>query len=99
MVVIEHKGAGKDVEPDFVHPDSLNDTFKDIGVADKCQLKLVELRGGANNELDSDMDEGGEEDQSDEFNEEEEGAEPNQQQQEEVPSTTQAPKDEAKIVD
>lgn len=70
MVVIHHKGAGKDVEPEFVHPDSLNSSFKDIGVADKCQITLVELRGGANNEMESDDGEGGEEDQSDQFNEE-----------------------------
>lgn len=68
MVVIHHKGPGNQ-EPDFVHPDSLNDTFKDIGVSDKCQITLVELRGGANGGMDSDMDEGGEEDQSDQFNE------------------------------
>lgn len=55
-----------------MHPDSLNDSFRDIGVADKCQVTLVELRGGANNEIDSDMDEGGEEDMDDDFNEEEE---------------------------
>ena len=70
MVVIHHKGAAKDQEPEFVHPDSLNSTFKDIGVADKCQITLVELRGGANNDMESDDGEGGEEDQSDQFNEE-----------------------------
>lgn len=73
MVVLHHKGNNKESEePDFVHPDSLNDSFRDIGVADKCQVTLVELRGGANNDLDSDMDEGGEEDMDDDFNEEEE---------------------------
>jgi len=70
MVVIHQKGAGKDQEPEFVHPDNLNSSFKDIGVADRCQITLVELRGGANNDMESDDDEGGEEDQSDQFNEE-----------------------------
>lgn len=70
MVVIHQKGAGKEQEPEFVHPDSLNSAFKDIGVADRCQITLVELRGGANNEMESDDGEGGEEDQSDQFNEE-----------------------------
>lgn len=70
MVVVNHKGV-KDQEPEFVHPDSLSHTFKDIGVADKCQITLVELRGGAaGGDMESDDGEGGEEDQSDQFNEE-----------------------------
>jgi hypothetical protein len=69
MVVIHQKGAGKDSEPEFVHPDNLNSSFKEIGAADRCQITLVELRGGANNDMDLD-DEGGEEDMSDQFNEE-----------------------------
>lgn len=70
MVVIHHKGAAKDQEPEFVHPDSMNSSFKEIGVSDKCQITLVELRGGANNDMESDDGEGGEEDLSDQFNEE-----------------------------
>jgi hypothetical protein len=70
MVVVHHKGGAKDQEPEFVHPDSLTSTFKDIGVADKCQITLVELRGGATGDMESDDGEGGEEDQSDQFNEE-----------------------------
>lgn len=95
MVVLHHKSKEASAEPDFVHPDSMNDTFRAVGATDKCQITLVEVRGRANNELDSDMDEGGEEDLSDQFNEEE--AEENKDEEPQAPEATKIVEQDADI--
>lgn len=44
MVVIYHRGPGADEEPMGVHPMHYNQTFKELEILDKDQIKIVEMK-------------------------------------------------------
>jgi len=44
MVVIYHRGPGADDEPTGVHPMHYTQTFKELEIFDKDQIKIVEMK-------------------------------------------------------